>query len=578
MYRVGIEAEARDNLRAHYRNLQARSPSSAYAAEWYYGIRAAIRELATSAEQSGLAYGDRFFAESIRQRRFDSYKVLFTIRGDSVRVLHIRHGAQAPEDLFAGAARPPLQRHALHRLLCERVTGYQFSVPRPDRRLEIVERAIVSALELPPDRPRMRYLSTRDPSHSASLDEAVQRGLAPDGGLYVPERFPAFSEGAFEGRAGMAEVGETLLAPFFRGSALEADLPAICRGAFDFPVPLRPLRDGTAVLELFHGPTAAFKDVGARFLAECLTRLRAGQERPLLLLVATSGDTGGAVAAAFHGRPGVEVAILFPEGRVSPRQEKQLTVWGGNVRSFAVRGDFDDCQRMVKAALADPALRARWNLSSANSINLGRLLPQAVYYAASSLEYRRAHGAEPGYVVPSGNVGNATAALWAKRMGLPIREVVLATNANRPLTDFLAGGAWTPSPTVPTLASAMDVGNPSNVERVFHLLGGESAARGALRACRVEDDEIREQIRSGPERWGEVWDPHTATAAAVRERVQGSHWILVATAHPAKFETVTEPLVGREIPVPPALAALLERDGRAEPLEPSAGALREALA
>jgi threonine synthase len=423
----------------------------------------------------------------------------------------------------------------------------------------------------------VRYRSTRDPEHSASLDEAVQRGLAPDGGLYVPERFPSFELSDFEGRSGMAEVGEVLLAPFFEGSALEAELPSICRAAFDFPVPLRELEPGTAVLELFHGPTAAFKDVGARCLAECLSRLRAGRQRPLLLLVATSGDTGGAVAAAFHGKPGIEVAILYPAGRVSPRQEKQLTVWGGNVRSFAVRGDFDDCQRMVKAALGDPALHERWDLSSANSINLGRLLPQAVYYAAASLEYLREHGAEPGFVVPSGNVGNATAALWARRMGLPVREVVLATNANRPVADFLAGGEWTARPTVETLATAMDVGNPSNMERVFHLHGGADATRGALRAFRVEDEEIRRQIRTGPQRWGEVWDPHTATAAAARERLEGSHWVLVATAHPAKFEAVTEPLVGHEIPVPPALRALLEREGHAEPLDPDPAALRWAL-
>jgi threonine synthase len=420
----------------------------------------------------------------------------------------------------------------------------------------------------------MRYQSTRDPAHTAPLTEAISRGLAPDGGLYVPERFPRLEAEHFAGVEEVPGIAARLLSPFFEGSALEGDLPSICRSAFNFPIPLRPLRDGTAVLELFHGPTAAFKDVGARFLAECLSRLHRDDSQPLLLLVATSGDTGGAVAAACHGLPGIEVVVLFPQGMVSPRQEKQLTSWGGNVRAFAVRGDFDACQRVVKAALVDPELRARRTLSSANSINLGRLLPQMVYYAAASLWHWRSHGRAPGFVIPSGNVGNAAACLWARQVGLPIREVVLATNANPALTDFVGGAEWTPAPTVSTLATAMDVGNPSNMERVFHLFGGHQAARAGLRAFRVEDEQIREQIRSGPQRWGEVWDPHTATAVAARERLDGTDWIVVSTAHPAKFEGVVEPLVGREVPIPPALAAILDRPSHAETLEPSLEALR----
>ncbi|HWK90491.1 MAG TPA: pyridoxal-phosphate dependent enzyme, partial [Longimicrobium sp.] len=204
----------------------------------------------------------------------------------------------------------------------------------------------------------MKYVSTRDPDHAASLSAAVERGMAPDGGLYVPERFPAFTPDDFAGAESLAEVAARLLAPFFAGDALEGALGEICREAFDFPIPLREVGSGTSVLELFHGPTAAFKDVGARFLAGVLSRLGGDDPRPLTILVATSGDTGGAVAAAFHGRLGVEVAVLFPQGKVSPRQEKQLTAWGGNVRAFAVRGAFDDCQHLVKGAMADPALRA----------------------------------------------------------------------------------------------------------------------------------------------------------------------------------------------------------------------------
>lgn len=425
----------------------------------------------------------------------------------------------------------------------------------------------------------MRYLSTRDPSHAATLSEAVLRGIAPDGGLYVPETFPALPPNALDGAETLADTAARLLAPFFAGDPLEDALDEICAEAFTFPVPLRDLKERTAVLELFHGPTAAFKDVGARFLAGVLSRIVTGDgdARPLTILVATSGDTGGAVAAAFHGRPGVEVAVLYPAGMVSPRQEKQLTAWGGNVRAFAVRGAFDDCQRLVKAAMADPELRAARRLSSANSINVGRLLPQMAYYAWSAREYLRRHGVQPGFIVPSGNVGNATAALWAMRVGMPVREVVMATNANPALTTFTGGAAWAGHPTISTLATAMDVGSPSNMERILHLFGGEAAARGALRAERVDDDEIRRVIRDGERSWGQVWDPHTATAVAVRERIGGGDWILVSTAHPAKFEGVVEPLVGHEVPVPPELQRLLDHPSHAQPLEPTLDALRKAL-
>lgn len=426
-----------------------------------------------------------------------------------------------------------------------------------------------------------RYVSTRGESPPVPLGEAVLRGLAPDGGLYVPERFPSFSADALAGAHSLAEAAGVVLAPFFAGDALADELDDICREAFDFPVPLRDLRGGTAVLELFHGPTAAFKDVGARFLAGVLTRVVQrqgdGDGRPLTILVATSGDTGGAVAAAFHGRPGVEVAVLYPAGMVSPRQEKQLTAWGGNVRAFAVRGAFDDCQRLVKAAMADPALRAERRLSSANSINVGRLLPQMAYHAWSSTEYLRRHGVEPGVVIPSGNLGNAVAAMWARRIGMPVRQVVMATNANPAITSFTGGAGWAAHPTVSTLATAMDVGSPSNMERVLHLFGGEDAARAALRAERVDDEEIRRVIREGPEAWGEVWDPHTATAVAARERLGGRDWIIVSTAHPAKFEGIVEPLIGREVPVPPGLRRLLDRPSRSEPLEPTLDAFREAM-
>jgi threonine synthase len=299
--------------------------------------------------------------------------------------------------------------------------------------------------------------------------------------------------------------------------------------------------------------------------------------------VATSGDTGGAVAAAFHRRAGIEVAVLFPKGLVSPTQERQLTCWGDNVRSFAVRGTFDDCQRLVKEAFLDPELTASRSLSSANSINLGRLLPQAVYYAAASLAIRRAYGEPASFVIPSGNLGNSLACLWARRLGLPIADVVLAHNANRAVPDFLRTGRWSPLPSIATLASAMDVGNPSNLERLRSLYPDVDALRGAVRADSVDDEHIRARIRAGFDRYGQLWCPHTATAAEVYERLpaarRDSHpWVIVATAHAAKFREIVEPLVGRPLPMPQALAELYARPTSCTEMAPTLGALRAALA
>jgi threonine synthase len=435
----------------------------------------------------------------------------------------------------------------------------------------------------------VRYLSTRGQAPPVSLSAAITAGIAPDGGLFVPERFPTLSLADFNGAADVAQVGRILLEPFARGDTLACHLPDICAEAFDFPAPLVRLDERTSVLELFHGPTAAFKDFGARFLAATLARLEAPREpgseaRPetrgdglLTVLVATSGDTGGAVAAAFHRRPGVEVVVLFPRGRVSPRQEQQLTAWGDNVRALSVAGDFDDCQRLVKEAFADPDLARQRRLTSANSINLGRLLPQMAYYGLASLTHLRETGRAPGFIVPAGNLGNAVACLWAQRVGLPIRDVVLATNANATITEYFASGRWEPRATVHTLASAMDVGAPSNFERLERLFGGWDEARRRVRAWLVDDAAIRDVIRAGPARWGQVWDPHTATALATLQRLEPDDWIVVATAHPAKFEAIVEPLVGRHVPVPPALARLLERPGRSTPVQPTLAALHDAL-
>ena len=428
----------------------------------------------------------------------------------------------------------------------------------------------------------MRFLSTRGGGAPQTLSNALALGLAEDGGLFVPETFPALAALPPAGLS-LAETASALIAPFFAGDALEAALPAICAEALDFAVPVVATKDPrTEVLELFHGPTAAFKDVGARFLAACFARLpRESSAQPLTILVATSGDTGGAVAAAFHGRPGFRVVVLYPDGRVSPRQAHQLSCFGDNIHTYRVQGSFDDCQRMVKAAFSDPALRAAIPLSSANSISLGRLLPQMSYYAHSALAHQAHYGEPARYVIPTGNLGNALACLWARRLGLPIGEVLLATNANRVLPDFIDSGDYRPGPSVSTLANAMDVGAPSNLERLRHWLPEIDTLRAAVSAQSIDDARLSAVMRESEAHYGHTLCPHTAAAFAVIEdrRTAGDdgRFIAVATAHPAKFESVVEPLVGHAVPVPPALAALLARPAQAQPLAAEDAALKAVL-
>ncbi|MGH8158899.1 MAG: threonine synthase [Rhodanobacter sp.] len=423
----------------------------------------------------------------------------------------------------------------------------------------------------------MRYQSTRNAGPTVPISQAIAAGLAPDGGLYVPEALPTIDPAAFDPDGTLADTATTLLAPFFAGDALADQLPAICAEAFTFDAPLRPLpaHPATLMLELFHGPTSAFKDFGARFLAACLHRLPRADARPLTILVATSGDTGAAVAAAFHRQPGVpashvRVVILYPDGLVSPRQAHQLGCFGNNVSALRVAGRFDDCQRMVKAALNDAALQAQVPLSSANSISLGRLLPQMSYYAHAALDWWRQHGTPLNFIVPTGNLGNALACLWVRELGLPVGTVQLACNANATLPDYFAGADYAPREAVATLANAMDVGTPSNFERLRWTFPDEDRLRSLLRAESVDDAAIRQTITRHAREHGEIFCPHTATAMhrldRLRDEGDRSPWAVVATAHPAKFEGVVEPLIGYTITVPAALAALLQRDSSAQPL------------
>jgi threonine synthase len=429
----------------------------------------------------------------------------------------------------------------------------------------------------------LRYPSTRGACPAASLSEAIAAGLAPDGGLYVPERLPTRDVNDFDPRGTLADTAATLLSPFFAGDALEHALPAICSEALTFPTPLRalPQHPRTSVLELFHGPTAAFKDVGARFLAACMRRLRNDDAQRLTILVATSGDTGAAVGAAFHQQPGVDVVILYPDGRVSPRQAHQLGCFGDNVQALRVQGRFDDCQRMVKAALNDTSLQAQSPLSSANSISLGRLLPQMSYYAHAALAWWHAHHEALNLIVPTGNLGNALAAVWVRQMGLPIGQIRLACNANTTLPDFFAGNEFTPRQAVATLANAMDVGAPSNFERLRWTFPQADALRALLQAHSVDDRTISATIAMHAREHGEVFCPHTATAMHVLDALRAAGdalpWAVVSTAHPAKFESVVEPLIGRAVEVPASLAAMLQRSASAEPMDAEDAALRRWL-
>ncbi len=428
----------------------------------------------------------------------------------------------------------------------------------------------------------MNYLSTGGQASATDLAGALRAGLAPDGGLYVPERIPSIAIETLVHNTDLPETATTLLAPYFFRSELENELPRICREALDLPLPLIEFEPGRAwILELFHGPTAAFKDFAARFLAACMARLRADSDPVQTVLVATSGDTGGAVAAAFHRRPGFRVVILYPDGKVSARQAHQLGAFGDNVHTFRVSGNFDDCQRLVKRALNDQELTRKLALTSANSISIGRLLPQISYYAHASVALRASGHEKVDVIVPTGNLGNALACILAREMGLPIGEIVLATNANPTLQEYFSGRDYRGRAGIETLANAMDVGDPSNFERLAWFFRDRDLRQADISAVSVDDDAIRACIRRVFNQSEMAVCPHTACAVeALRHRREIGNdrpHLIAATAHPAKFEAVVEPLIVQALNPPPALAELLKRPSRAEGLEADEGAFTHRL-
>lgn len=408
----------------------------------------------------------------------------------------------------------------------------------------------------------MRFVTTRG-GPAVSFSTALLAGLAPDGGLYVPETLESWppDEIARLRMRTLTEIGYRVLRPYTRGELDATLFEALAVDALTFPMPLVEIEPRIFALELFHGPTLAFKDVGARLMARLMAALDSG-ERSLTVLAATSGDTGSAVAHAFHGVPHTRVVVLYPDGRVSPTQEAQLTMFNaeaGNVRAYAVSGSFDDCHRLTREAFADPHLSSRARLTSANSVNVGRLLPQMVYYFHAVAQLGPVES-EVVVCTPSGNFGNLTAGLMAKRTGLTISRFVAATNANDVVPEYLATGRFSPRPSVQTLANAMDVGHPSNFERMLWLYGGDvDAMRRDISGSRHDDDEVRSSIKEVYEQRGYVLDPHSAIAyRGLRGALRpGEVGIFLATAHPAKFREIVEPVLGRAIDTPAPLADAL---------------------
>ena len=419
----------------------------------------------------------------------------------------------------------------------------------------------------------MQFCSTRDTSVRRTFLEAIQLGLAGDGGLFVPQNWPKLNKDDFGGDVPYPVFAQRLIAEFLKSDTLLQELPALCERAFDFPIPLVSLNENTDVLELFHGPTCSFKDFGARFLAECLSVVPCN--RPLTMMVATSGDTGSAVAAAFHQKPNIKVIVLFPEGQITERQEHQITCWGDNVLALAVQGTFDECQHLLKTTFQEDWWQDYTDLSTANSINIGRLLPQVTYYAYASIQFFAKHKVPTSFVVPSGNLGNVTACFWAKMLGFPMAEIALATNANRVVEDYLISGEYQPRSSIATLANAMDVGKPSNFERLLNLYPQFDDFKNHVQAMSVSDEQIKQAIVDCYQQYQMMLCPHTATAFHMRQHLSESPWALVATADPAKFETIVEPLLNVKAPLPAALETLLQRPIEKQVIPSRMDALRE---
>ncbi len=415
----------------------------------------------------------------------------------------------------------------------------------------------------------MRLYSTKNTSKFVSLKEAVFKGLPEDNGLYMPEKLPLLSKDFIQNLKSYSfqAIGFEICRKLFDGAIPDDDLKAIIEKAITFPAPVVKLDDETYILELFHGPSLAFKDFGARFMAQLMSYFNRGEEKELVILVATSGDTGGAVAAGFYKTPGIKVVVLYPSGKVSHLQEKQLTTLGENITAIEVAGTFDDCQALVKQAFLDDELTSQIRLSSANSINIARLIPQSFYYFEAYKQLED-DGRPVVFCIPSGNFGNLTAGLFAKAMGLPVQHFIAATNANDVVPEYLNSGVFTPRPSVPTLSNAMDVGNPSNFARMMDLYGSTwNNLKAEVSGYAFDDAATKTAVKEVHSKYGYTIDPHGAVGYLALNEFQRSHTsfkgVILETAHPSKFLPDVEAILQQRIEVPDRLAILANKEKQA---------------
>jgi len=423
----------------------------------------------------------------------------------------------------------------------------------------------------------MKLYSTNNRNHFVSLKEAVFKGLPEDMGLYMPEKIPVLHKDFIRQlrQYSFPEIGFEIAKSLFEGAIPLPELQNIIEKSITFPAPLVALDEQMFMLELFHGPSLAFKDFGARFMAQLMGYLNQGEDQELVILVATSGDTGGAVAAGFYQTPGIRVVILYPSGKVSPLQEKQLTTLGDNITALEIAGTFDDCQDLVKKAFLDETINTRFRLGSANSINIARLIPQSFYYFEAYRQVQELKNlADPKVVfsVPSGNFGNLTAGIIAYKMGLPVEHFVAATNANDIVPKYIDTGMYSPRPSVRTLSNAMDVGNPSNFSRLLDVFTEMSGSheecstwnnmRGKISGFAFDDEKTKQAIIEIFRSYGYIADPHAAVGYLAlleyfkKQAAENTTGIILETAHPSKFKEDMDEILGQEVPVPDRLAVL----------------------
>lgn len=431
----------------------------------------------------------------------------------------------------------------------------------------------------------MKFRSTNGPSPKVSFMEAAKNGLAPDGGLYLPAEVPIRNNLFWESlhKLSFADIAFEMARPFLKGELSDPDLRKITNDAFNFPVKMVELNQQEYVLELFHGPTLAFKDFGARFMARIFSRIAQDSDQEITILTATSGDTGSAVAQGFYDVPGVRVCLLFPKGNVSPFQKKQMTTLGKNIIALEVDGVFDDCQDLVKRAFMDEELNQTIQLSSANSINIARLLPQSFYYAFALGELQKRGLSVPVFSVPSGNFGNLTGGLFSMKMGMPAHQFLAATNSNDVVPVYLKGGDFVPAKSVQTISNAMDVGNPSNFARILSMFDGSRDQIGkSIKGFSYSDDETRETILQTYQEYGYIACPHTAIGLRaareyLNETAERRPVVTLATAHPIKFREVIEPVIGKKLEETEQIHQLAEKESLSLPMRANYSDFKEFL-